>query len=318
METSAVYIVAALLPRVTRNVILLLEESTAVSAEFITYGKKGVEVQKMRLVDFKKQHMPALWGKAAFDPKRAAENFLLSKAAITPTALDQLERILNMDTRGKSTVQIHAEVVRLSADLPKGHPLKEVPKSYPDRGTAIAAFTSIRQALLSSTQKEGSNVATSKAAAEAKPAKGKAAPAPAAAKGKAPAATAPAPAAAATKGSKKAAAPAAVEAPKGKGKTNGATAPAAEKAPKAKRKGAVDLTGPFKLSPDAVKAKNAEGLRLHEGSARHTLMTYIFTNSAKKPKGFTYEELEKVVGADQVKQALTGMVKEGYQFLVKA
>ena len=85
---------------------------------------------------------------------------------------------------------------------------------------------------------------------------------------------------------------------------------------KAKRasKGAVNLTGPFKLGPEAEKAKSPAELRMHEGSARYALMEYVLSS---KKKTFTADELKEVKGVgDQLKQALSGCVR--YEFLAAA
>lgn len=287
-------------------VILLDTESTPKSCVFIGPLKGEVQVQKMPCAAFRTKFMPLCFGDD-HSPNRWAREMLGLRAKhpkmkYSLAALDHLERIVDLETRGKSAEQIHSEVARLAEQLPQGHALRSVPKAYPDRVAAIAALIALRNGVYFSTTKE-STMATKKvgkqedtkgkpdAADAAKPDAGKAA-----------------------------------DAKPGKGGKAGKAAdakPEAGKAADAKpekkkgtRKGAIDITGPFKVAGDAVKAKTPEELRLHEGSARHKLMTYVFANAkAKGAKGFTLEELTKVTG-DQTKQALTGMVK--YGFLAKA
>lgn len=193
-----------------------------------------------------------------------------------------------MDTRGKTVQQIRAAIVELADKLPDGHPLIDVPESFPDRGQAIAAFTNMRQTLFQLDQKASNTMASKKAVA---------AETPVAEMKKAKAVKA-----AAKPGKEPKAAKAAGET---KAKANGDVAPKEKKA----RKSSVDLTGPFKLSKAAVEAKAPEGLRLHEGSARFALMSYAFKN-AKKAK-LTAEELV-TAGGDTGRAALGVMVKLGH------
>ena len=100
------------------------------------------------------------------DPKVAATKLLEMGKPISKSALTHIEGVLGMDTRGKSTEQIRAEIVRLSAELPKGHALRDVPK-FADRGQAIAAYTAMRQAIYN-LSKEKDMTKTTKEAAPAK------------------------------------------------------------------------------------------------------------------------------------------------------
>jgi hypothetical protein len=240
-----------------------------------------------------------------------AAKLIQSQPKASKAALEHIERILNMDTRGKSTEEIRAEIVRLSEGLPKGHALKAVPAKFADRGAAIAAYTAMRQAVHTTSNEETSMAKTTKTTA---------------AKGKAAAATEDggadiAPAAAAQKGATKAGTTKAAKAPgkatvvkaaaeapaKGKGKE----APAATKTAvkKAAKANGVSLEGAFKLSDAALTAKNPEALKLHEGSARYSLMTAAFKKGAKGK--ITLEDAKAACG-DQGKQALKVMTILGY------
>jgi hypothetical protein len=77
-------------------------------------------------------------------------------------------------------------------------------------------------------------------------------------------------------------------------------------------KEAGDLTGPFTVTAEA-KAKTPEELRLKKNSARWKLMAYALKHPTKR---LTRDELQKAVGAEQLPQALRGVVR--YRFLAKA
>lgn len=288
-------------------------------------GKKGVEfvigpdpkgkaaLRHMPLKEFEAQHF------VLHTPIVEVANEILIKCkAVAPDVLGALEKVINMKTEGKSAEAIRAEVLKYAAELPAQHPLKAVPKKYPDRQSAIAALTATRAAHFAVTQpKEKVMSKKVKTAAAATETKAAATPAPAAA--------APAKAEAAP-----AKAPAKNEAKKGSGKADAKTAapaavtatPAAEKlaagakvkAKAAGRKSAVNLDGPFKIGPKAEKAKTPEELRLHEGSARYAMMQFVL---GSKKKSFTVDELKAIKGVgDQCKQALSGMVR--YEYLCAA
>jgi len=296
--------------------LLVLESSVGSTRMVVRSDGKQIDLAKLKASDFDRQFCPVIanWNKfrdLPLPPKDCAEKLLRMKLPITKAAIDHIERTLGMDTRGKGSAEIRTEVARLSEELPKGHVLKDVPKAYPDRGTAIAAFTAMRQAIFQLNSKE-SNMAATKKGVNAEDTKASKATvtkeeAPTKAKGKA---------------AKPEAAPAPEPTTKAKGKvTKVEPAPekeAVKKVVKAAReagKERVDLTGPFKLTEVAAKAKTPEALRLHEGSSRHTLMAFVFEKAAKGKKQFTIEELTEAVG-DQVRQALSGMVRYGFLIAV--
>lgn len=344
----------------------LLVLSKSVGAKRCVVLRKGDSVQQvlMPAAEFEKSYIrcshwdPTNKEERLTDPSFVATKMLEADAPFSKEAIDHIERILRMDTRGKSTEQIRAEIVKLSGDLPKGHKLREVPK-FSDRGQAIAGYTQMRQTLFNLQGKEKVTMASSTTQASTKPTKastkaGTSAEAKkpsaatkvdpkAAAKAAKKAAPAPAPEPEVkpngkSKGSKTAApAPVPEPTPKGKGKGKPApepevkggkkAAPAAAAEPKASKtktatidpkkvEGKVDLTGPFKLSDEAAKAKTPEELRLHEGSSRFTLMQHIISNSKGKKVSFTVDELKEVCG-DQTKQALSGMVRYGFLVATK-
>ena len=243
--------------------LLSLKESIMDQRAVVGSTGKQIDLYRMKSGKFEKDFIKvATWRNREdkiVDPKVGAMKLLEMNQPITKSALGHIERVLGMDTRGKSTEQIRAEIVRLSGELPKGHALRTVPK-FADRGQAIAAFTAIRQTIFN-LSKENEMAKVTKAAVKPEP---------------------------------KAKKEAAVKVKKDK----------------------VDLTGPFKLTDVAIKAKVPESLRLHEGSSRYTLMDYAFKNAGKKAKGFTIDDFKSVVG-DQTKQALTGMVRYGFIESVK-
>jgi len=267
--------------------LLSLKESIMDQRAVVGSTGKQIDLYRMKSGKFEKDFIKvATWRNREdkiVDPKVGAMKLLEMNQPITKSALGHIERVLGMDTRGKSTEQIRAEIVRLSGELPKGHALRTVPK-FADRGQAIAAFTAIRQTIFN-LSKENEMAKVTKAAVKPEP---------------------------------KAKKEAAVK-PEPKVKKEAAVKPE----PKAKKEAAVkvkkdkvDLTGPFKLTDVAIKAKVPESLRLHEGSSRYTLMDYAFKNAGKKAKGFTIDDFKSVVG-DQTKQALTGMVRYGFIESVK-
>jgi len=279
--------------------LLSLKESIMDQRAVVGSTGKQIDLYRMKSGKFEKDFIKvATWRNREdkiVDPKVGAMKLLEMNQPITKSALGHIERVLGMDTRGKSTEQIRAEIVRLSGELPKGHALRTVPK-FADRGQAIAAFTAIRQTIFN-LSKENEMAKVTKAAVKPEP------------KAKKEAAVKPEP---------KAKKEAAVK-PEPKVKKEAAVKPE----PKAKKEAAVkvkkdkvDLTGPFKLTDVAIKAKVPESLRLHEGSSRYTLMDYAFKNAGKKAKGFTIDDFKSVVG-DQTKQALTGMVRYGFIESVK-
>jgi hypothetical protein len=290
--------------KVGRRAILICEASNAKSVSYVGMSGGKIDVIKSPAAKFKELYLPAAWGKEAFKPEWAAADTLLGTQpkAITSAALDHLERMMNMDTRGKSTQQIRDEIARISVELPQGHPLRAVPEGYPDRGTAIAAYTNVRQAIFHSTQpKEQSNMVTKSTAAPA-----------------AAGATA-APAAdpkAAEKAKKEAEAAAKKEAAE-KAKKEAAEKKAAEKAAadakkladKAAKKKAADLTGNYIADGQALKVKTTEELGMHEDSVRTKVLAAVMASKAKN--GVDYAKLEAVAG-DKTRGAVAYLIKKGF------
>ena len=299
--------------------LLVLEKSVGDRRTLIGFNGKTFDLFEMKAVAFESKYTKvgawdrnASWPDVLEDPARTALRIILAGKPISKVALEQIERIAKMDTRGKSSEQIRTEVIKLSADLPKGHPMKDVPKAYPDRGQAIASYTQMRQAIYQLTKEKEMSVQSTEKPSKVKSGatKGgveKEAKAPSKAKVTKPVTVGtisndtPEP----KKGSK------AVKVEPASAKKVAEPKEKKVAEPKKERAEAVDLTGPFKLSAEAKTAGNPEALRLHEGSSRYTLMAHIFKNAAKKPKGFTVEELKEVVGG-QTKQALSGMVRYGF------
>jgi len=228
--------------------------------------------------DFHKKYILVVCGTAPVDPQLIARK-LLALPKISPAAIEQIERIIKMDTRGKSSVAIRDEVARLSAELPKGHVLRNVPKTYGDRAQAIAALTAIRQEIFqlkSSTTKKEVEIMAKKEAAVAAPAKPAAKPV----------------------AEKAAAKPAAK--------------PVAEKA--ATKRPA--LAAAYKLTEKSEKCKTPEELRLHEGSTRYKLMAHMLTaKAARTAKGVPLAELQELLG-DDTSIAIKSMSKTNYEFIV--
>lgn len=293
---------------VKTRILLLTADSTAKQKVFIAAAPEGIAVLTLPEPKFSKQYVGLMWGKEPFDPKLTASEFLLSKLKFSTAALDQIERLLNMDTRGKSTAQIREEIVRISGDLPQGHPLRTVPKTFAERSQAIAAYTAVRQAIFSNSKEGAANMASKKKAAPAAAAAAdttQAAAAPAAAEAAAPAAGKKAAAKKAVAAAEGAAAPAAAG-KKAAGKD--ATKLAADAKAKGGRKPA-DLDGPFRLTKVAVDAKEPSGLRMHEGSARYKLMEHCMKRKSQKP--ITLEEMTTAAG-EGTRQALAVCIKLGY------
>jgi len=213
---------------------------------------------------------------------------------ITKSAMERIDVI--MDTRGKSTAQIREEVVRLSADLPKDHKLRDVPK-FNDRGQAIAAYTMMRQTLFSLNNSKESIVAKTKEA----------------------------PAKASKKVVEEAAAEPTTKAKKGSAKVEAKKAPAAEKPSKkasaanggATTRDSTKLAGPFRLAGKALEANEVSELKLRAESARGVLMQWMLAN--KKQKQFTTEALDAVLvkaGKEgQLTQVLSGFIKPEYGYI---
>jgi len=300
MNNDKVYTVSKSLPKTVINVILLTDECTPKTDVFLAATKNVCEVHSLSKKDFKKQYVGALWGASLYPAVRAAEEMLAApKVKFSTAALDHIERIINMDTRGKSSEQIRQEVLRLSGELPKGHVLKDVPKSYPDRGTGIAAFTAIRKAILSLTTKESTMakketkaaapgeayVITMARAAEAKAKK------------------------AADADKTKTADKKAAKSDAGKTKASGEA-----KASKADEKRSKILSGAYVLNGKAATVKTPEELRLHEGSARYKLMEFMFANAGKQKNGVPVQKLVDLLG-DDAAYAIQSMSKTGYEFV---
>lgn len=254
-------------------------------------AKKGaplvLDVKTLERAAFAALYLECVYGNVSYFPARAAEELLQLKVIITPAALGHIEGVLDLDTRGKTTEQIRDEITRIAGDLPKGHPLREVPKQYPDRGAAIAAYTATRQALFSETQKKEKAMGTKPAAAAATETK------PAEATAAAPAAGADTkPAAAATDG-------------KGKGK---ATKGAKDLAKKGKKK-AQDFTGSYVSAGKAATVKTTEELGMHEDSVRTKVLSVVMSSKAKG--GVEYAKLE-AVAAKKTRGAIAYLIKKGF------
>jgi hypothetical protein len=65
------------------------------------------------------------------------------------------------------------------------------------------------------------------------------------------------------------------------------------------------LEGPFRLGAVAVKAGNVKALPLRAGSARHKLMTLVYS---KAPKVVALEDVKKALGT-QANQALSVLIQ---------
>jgi hypothetical protein len=280
------------------EIIMLPHDSTKAKIAYIGIWPDGeARISSMPVAKFNEVHAIL-----HVEPKETAAALLKKAVKISPAALDHLERIFDMDTRGKSKDQIGAEVARVAEGLPVGHSLRNTPKKFKDRAGAIAALTAVRHAQFLLTQPK-SPTKESNMTKKATPA------------AKTPAAAKPA------KATAKPAAAAVEEVKVTKAKDTGSEKPAAAKptpaaeklAEKAaektkKAKGRSDITGPFVLGTAVGKAKTPEELRMHEGSARYKLMAFAL--SSKKSK-FTMEDFEAQCG-DQTLQSVTLCIKKGY------
>lgn len=254
---------------------------------------------------------------------------------ITPEAIDALEGVLKMDTRGKSAEQIRQEILRIVEGLPQGNALRTVPTSYPDRAQAIAAYTAIRQAIfaLSNATSKGSPM-TKKITPAAAAAPVAAVVAPAAAAAPAPATktkaeikaeaalakaqeaaakAAQAAADAAAKAAQKAADAAAAVAAKAAAGQPASPAAAGVAAAAAQKNGAAkpkaDFSGKYILAGEAMKVKTTEELGMHEASVRTRVLAVIFASKAKN--GVEYAALE-VAGGDKTRGAVAYLIKKGF------
>ena len=272
--------------------LLVLAKSIGSNRTLIGERANSIDLYTLKAADLAKHYSKvgtwdrnASWPDVLEDPERTALRMVLSRKAITKEALDVLERILNMNTRGKSSEQIRAEVIRLSSDLPKDHALKVVPPKYPDRGAAIAAYTAIRQAIYQltkehdmntkpNTTKETSPTKASKKAADAAPVE--------------------------TKPVKKGGKPVVAEAAPVETKP----AAAKEKAPKAAKD-----DGSFVTAGDAATAKTTEELGMHEESIRTKVLSVVMKSKVKG--GVAFAALAEVAG-DKTRGAIAYLLKRGY------
>jgi len=290
-------------------VILCEKESTASGYKFIGRAGNGeVTVQQLGPNAFNQTYLKAEKNGRLYPVIDAAVELLRAKP--NTAATQQLERIVGMDTRGKSTEQIKAEIARISVELPKGHALRAVPAKFDNRGEAIAHYTAVRQAIYQLTKE--SDMGSKKAVVDQPvPAQQSAGDQQAelAAKGKAKKGRA------GTPENTQPVQAEATEAPvKGKGKKAAAEPKAkAEAEPKAKKgrpaSNGSSLTGPFKLASGLGDAKTPEDLGMHSGSARYKLMELIF--KSKSAKGVTMDAITAAVGSEQAKQAVMTCLKRG-------
>lgn len=323
MHSDYVFLLKSLLPKIKQYAILLVDADDKVARILGEKKKNQFDVLTMNMSEFKKDYIESMWGRQPYNPRIAAGIMLVTpKAKFTTAALDEIERMLHLDTRGKSSKEIREEILRISEGLPKGHPLKVVPVTYPDRGNAIAAFTAIRQAILatgggkpaSTTTQENpmtKKVTDETAAPAKKPTKAELAAQAKAAK------EAKAKEAADKKAADKAAKEAAKTAPAAK--ANGAAAPAKKGGAKkgdgaAAARTAKVLTGAYVLNGKSLTVKSPEELRLHEGSARYKLMAFMFAQAPKHKNGVPVEKIVTELG-DEAAYAITSMTKTGYEFL---
>lgn len=237
-------------------------------------------------------------------PQEVVAKMLGRKLPITQPALERIEAMFQ--TKGKSTQEIRAEIVRLAGELPEGNVLRAVPETYPDRSQAIAAYTLMRQTLFQLNSKEKSM--TEATVAEAVPAKKarKAAPNGAEAPKARKAATKNGTTPEAKKPSKaKVTKPA--EAPAKRGRKAKAVEAKPAKAKKATRAPRTEAPSAYKVAGNAVTAKTTADLRMQEGSARTQVMNIVLSN--KKRKSFTADDFSKIEGAQS---ALRYLVGKGY------
>lgn len=248
-------------------------------------GKKMVvDVKTLEKKAFQDLYLECVYGNVAFYPARAAEELLgyvVGGHPITPAALGHLEEVLDLDTRGKSTEQICEEITRIAGDLPKGHPLREVPKAFSDRGSAIAAYTAVRQALFIEATKKEKQMGTKKAD------------------------TAAAPAAADPKAAPAAAGDAAAPATEGKKKASKGAKDLAKKG----RKPAADFTGSYLAAGKAATVKTTEELGMHEDSVRTKVLNVVMSSKAKG--GVEYAKLE-TAGGKKTRGAIAYLIKKGF------
>lgn len=291
------------LPKVIKIAVLLDDESSAKTAKFIAPPKPGAPYEQltMRMDEFKSKYTAVVLRQghmeyAAIDPVPVVTAMLMTPGVKFSTAsLAKVEDLLNMDTRGKSSEQIRKEIERIAVDLPKGHPLREVPKTFPDRGQAIAAYTAVRQALhkagiSTATEKESDMAKTKKVnteAAKTETVKAK------------------------TKKELAAEAKAAAAAAK---TAAGANGEAKEVAAEAKKKGGAvkakaDYNGKYVAAGEAAKVKTTEELGMHGESVRTKLLSHVLGSKAKN--GVDYSALE-AVGGDQTRGGVAYLVKKGY------
>lgn len=254
--------------------------------------KKGYcDAFNMDAATFAKQYVELDWGHEPYPAERAAEELVMTPGMkFSEAACMNIERILKMDTRGKSTEQVRQEMERIAVDLPKGHALRNVPKSYPDRGTAIAAYTALRQALFAlNPEMKGSDMGSKKVVAAKEEVKAEVA--------------------AETKAKGKAAAKAEAKPEAGKGKATPAAKDLVAGAEKKGRAPKADFTGNYVSDGEAAKVKTTEELGMHEGSVRTSLLSVIM--ASKSAKGVDYAKLEATAG-DKTRGALAYLVKRGF------
>lgn len=91
--------------------------------------------------------------------------------------------------------------------------------------------------------------------------------------------------------------------------------PAAKEAKPAKAK--VDKSASYTLAGEALKVKSPEELRMHEASARSTLMAHLLKTNAKTKSGYTIAGLE-AAGFKNAPSAVPQFVKQGFLVRVGA
>lgn len=289
------------------TVIKLVDECTSKLDLFLAEQKGSVEVHNVPVDAFKKNFTGLLWGLKPYEPRVKAQEWLdrAKKLKFSIAAVDHIERILHLDTRGKSTEQIRQEIIRLAADLPKGNVLKNVPASYPDRGQAISAYTSVRQAILSfnkepATMSKKAGAAAALAEEQPKKSKKEIAAEKKAADKKA----------AEDKKAADAKVKADVKAAKA-GNGDAAALAAAAKGSKEKGGGKTkqDLNGNYIPSGEAAKVKSTEELGMHEDSVRTKVLAVAMASKAKN--GVSFEKLAEA-GKEQTRGAIQYLMKKGF------
>jgi hypothetical protein len=293
-----------------QNVVIVVGVSARV-IDFIGPFKGKVERVSLTPKEFHKKYIGIVHGvQNGKAPLWAEEMLALPKHKYHPAALDHLEDILKMDTRGKSSEQIRQEVERIAVDLPQGHALRSVPKAYPDRASAIAAYTAVRQALFQLQSKSNlkeSNMPSKKAGTTAAaettttttPTETKAS----AGKGKGSKKASPAPTPTPTSTETK-------DPKGGKKVSKDAKALAADAdAKKGATRAKADFSGKYVVAGEAAKVKTTEELGMHESSVRTKVLGALMGSKAKG--GTDYSVLEGA-GGDKTRGAIAYLIKRGF------